>query len=84
MQIVFAGKKEDARSLILEANKHFIPNKVVLLADGEKGQEWLSERLEFVKGIKSDKPAVYVCENFTCQLPVSSTVELSRMLDNRK
>jgi uncharacterized protein YyaL (SSP411 family) len=37
------------------------------------------------KGMKmvKDKPAAYVCENFTCQLPVTSTVELSKLLERK-
>ena len=83
-QVVIAGPREAAstRALLREIHAHFIPNKVVLLADGGPGQQWLGERLEFVKtvGVLDGKPAAYVCENFVCQLPTTDVAKLRQLL----
>ena len=40
-QIVIAGKPEttDTRALLAEVHRHFVPNKMLLLADGGDGPE---------------------------------------------
>ena len=83
-QIVIAGPRDadGTRALLRETHAHYIPNKIVLLADGGAGQRWLAERLEFLKtvGQIDGKPAAYVCENFVCQLPVTAPAKLQELL----
>ncbi len=83
-QVVIAGPRDDAgtRALLRETHAHFIPNKLVLLADGGAGQKWLGERLEFVAGVGplQGRPAAYVCKNFVCQLPTSDVATLRAQL----
>jgi uncharacterized protein YyaL (SSP411 family) len=85
-QIVIAGKREDngTRALLAEVQRHFLPNKVVLLADGGAGQKYLEEKLEALREMKpvDGKPAAYVCENFTCQAPVTEPTALHKLLAN--
>ncbi len=83
-QIVIAGPRDSdiTRALLREAHARFLPNKLVILADGGPGQQWLGERLEFIKtvGPIDGKPAAYVCEDFVCQLPVTDPVKLREQL----
>jgi uncharacterized protein YyaL (SSP411 family) len=83
-QIVIAGDREspDTRALVSEVHRHFVPNKVVLLADGGEGQRYLEEKLEAVRGMKTidGKAAAYVCENFTCKAPVTDPKGLGDLL----
>ena len=83
-QIVIAGKPDasDTQALLREVHSHFIPNKVLQLADGDNGQSWLGEKLEFIKTAVplNGKAAAYVCENFTCRLPVSDPSGLGELL----
>jgi uncharacterized protein len=83
-QIVIAGDREsdETRALIAEMNRHFVPNKVLLLADGGEGQRYLEEKLEALRGMKSidGKAAAYVCENFTCKAPVTDAKALGGLL----
>jgi len=84
MQIVIAGKNSDAgvQELLQTVHKHFIPNKIILLADQAEGQQYLAQKLEFLKDLKmqGNKATVYVCENFTCQLPLTSSSDLDALL----
>jgi len=83
-QIVIAGPPTApaTRALLREVHSHYLPNKIVLLADGADGQQWLAERLEFLKtvGPLQGEPAAYVCEDFVCQLPTSDVGKLRELL----
>ena len=83
-QIVIAGPRDSAatRALLREVHAHYIPNKLLFLADGAAGQQWLGERLEFVKTVAPlhGEPAAYVCENFVCQLPTAEIAKLRELL----
>jgi hypothetical protein len=72
----------DTRDLLDEVHRHYLPNTIVLLADGGAGQKFLAGRLEEVKQMKpiGGKAAAYVCENFACQAPVTSVEELRKLL----
>jgi uncharacterized protein YyaL (SSP411 family) len=83
-QIVIAGDREAAETcaLLAEVHRHFVPNKILLLADGSGGQEYLGERMEAVREMKpvEGKPAAYVCENFSCKAPVTDPAALGALL----
>ena len=83
-QIVIAGPRDSAatRALLREVHAHYLPTKLLLLADGATGQRWLGERLEFVKTVAplNGEPAAYVCENFVCQLPTADVAKLRELL----
>jgi uncharacterized protein YyaL (SSP411 family) len=83
-QIVIAGKAEaaDTRALVAEVHRHFVPNKIVLLADDGEGQKYLGEKSEAIREMKmvDGKAAAYVCENFTCAAPVTDAGALREML----
>jgi uncharacterized protein YyaL (SSP411 family) len=86
-QIVIAGDGESAesRALLAEVHRHFVPNKILLLADGGGGQKYLGERLEAVREMKpvEGRPAAYVCENFSCKTPVTDPKGLGELLHPR-
>lgn len=78
-QIVISGdlNKDETKHLIREINNHFMPNKVLIHIDENNIPGVLSSWGMY----KSEKPAVYVCENYTCQLPVSTIEELKKLLE---
>jgi uncharacterized protein YyaL (SSP411 family) len=83
-QIVIAGARDgmDTRDLLDEVHRHYLPQTVVLLADGAEGQKYLGEKLAELKSMRpiDGKAAAYVCENFTCKAPVTSVEELRKLL----
>ena len=85
-QIVIAGKPgaDDTRALLREVHQHFIPRKILVLADGGEGQKFLAERMEFMKSIAmiDGKATAYVCENYVCRQPVSDPGTLAASLAN--
>jgi len=86
-QIVVAGKRDapDTKALLAEVHRRFLPNKILLLADGGDGQRYLGEKLEAIRAMSmvDGKPAAYVCENFTCKAPVTDPKQLAQLLSAR-
>jgi hypothetical protein len=83
-QVVIAGRPEaaDTRALLAAARQPFRPELVVLLADGGEGQKRLAAHLEYVQGVRpvEGHATAYLCENYTCGLPITSPEELVRRL----
>jgi uncharacterized protein YyaL (SSP411 family) len=78
-EIIFAGDPAGAalRPLVEELRRHFLPNRVVLLADPALAGS--------IPGIEAMVPGdtggrVYVCRNYTCQLPVSAAAEFAELI----
>jgi uncharacterized protein YyaL (SSP411 family) len=83
-QIVIAGKidKDATKALLAEVRRHFLPKKILILADGGDGQKFFSEKNEAIGAMTpvDGKPAAYVCENFTCKAPVTDPKALGKLL----
>jgi hypothetical protein len=83
-QVVIAGRPDDAatQGMLREVRRHFVPHEVLILADGGAGQQFFSDRVEFMKSVGEidNKPAAYVCENFVCQLPTTDVKKLAELL----
>ena len=83
-QIVIAGAPgaEDTKALIKEARARYMPNQLVILADGGAGQGWIGKRNEAIALMKPQggKAAAFVCEDFVCQAPESDPVKLRALL----
>jgi len=96
-QIVIAGKidplkdglavanNDATKTLLAELRRHFLPNKILMLADGGEGQKFFSAKNEAIAAMSpiGGKPAAYVCENFTCKAPVTNPKALRDLLSNR-
>jgi hypothetical protein len=86
-QIVVAGKidNEQTKALLKEVHRHFVPNGVLILADGGNGQNFFAEKNEAIGAMSpvDGKPAAYVCENFTCKAPVTDFKVLRDLLNTR-
>ena len=89
-QIIIVGDKEaeDTKALLSCVHSHFLPNKVLLVVpgknkDGHQKSTFLSEKLEVLESLScvGGKATAYVCENYTCQLPVTSVEELDELLE---
>jgi uncharacterized protein YyaL (SSP411 family) len=83
-QIVLAGDKTapEFQALLKVVQSRLLPNAVILHADGGEGQAWLAKHNEALAEMKpvSGKPAAYVCQNYTCQAPVTEAAALEKLL----
>jgi len=83
-QIVIAGRPDaaDTQAIRHAVNEQFIPNKIVLLADGGEGQAFLAKHLEFIQGVQTvgGHATTFVCENYACQLPATNLEAMVKLL----
>jgi len=85
LEIVVTGKREDKETekLLKKINSTFLPNKVLLFRPADEEKPKLAEIAPFVlnQGLIKGKPAVYVCRNQACELPVTTIADLEKTLD---
>jgi uncharacterized protein len=88
IEIVLVGKKNDKQALeiLLEIHRHYLPNKVVIYKDPflDEKSEGYSKELVLLQErvILQDKPTVYICENYTCDAPLTDTEALRSRLSS--
>ncbi len=79
-QIVVAGKADaaDTRAMLRTLNEQYLPNAIVILAEGGESQKALVKLLPFLETIKATdgKATAYVCINYACQLPTSDAEKM--------
>ncbi|MCI0622137.1 MAG: thioredoxin domain-containing protein [Acidobacteria bacterium] len=84
-QIVIAGdlQSPDTKALLRLVHERYIPNKILLLADGAAGQKQLVQWLPFIKGVtrRQGRATAYICEDYVCKLPTSDPQVVARLLD---
>jgi uncharacterized protein YyaL (SSP411 family) len=80
-QIVFVGTA-GLQNLLRELNSRFLPNKIVLLVDGEASRKALSAYLPVIGTMteKQGQATAYVCENYACQLPTADVKKFAELL----
>jgi uncharacterized protein YyaL (SSP411 family) len=84
-QIVIQGRATapDTVALLAELNRHFIPRKTVVLADGDAGQQYFARRVGFFRDFPRLPPTTalaYVCDNYVCQLPTGDKERFAALL----
>jgi uncharacterized protein YyaL (SSP411 family) len=84
-EIAIVGRKDsaDTEQLLKAVHGLYIPNRVITLSDpGRADEEELIKNIPLLTGrtLIDGKAAAYVCENFTCHLPVTSPEELIEQL----
>ena len=84
-EIAIVGRKdsEDTKKLLKAIHSRLIPNRVIAFLDPESvDSETLIKKISLLanREIIDGKATAYVCENFTCQLPVTSPEELIKQL----
>ena len=86
-QIIIAGKPDAAntRTMLRVVNERYLPNKVLILADGSERQKTLAKLSPFIETIRplDGKATAYVCVNYACQLPTNDLRTLERLLLQR-
>ncbi|XP_047465985.1 spermatogenesis-associated protein 20 isoform X2 [Mugil cephalus] len=82
-QIVICGQRDapDTTSLLATVNSLFLPYKVLMLTDGN-AENFLCQRVPVLSSMSQlgGVATAYVCQDFTCSLPVTDPQELRRLL----
>lgn len=81
-QIVIAGDRGAAAPLLAAVRERFLPDTTLLLLDTAEARESLGAHAPALRDMHpvGGQPAAYVCENFTCQLPVVEVPALTALL----
>ncbi len=83
-QIVLAGDaaSPDFQALLRVVHSCYLPYAVILHADGGEAQKLHSQHNEALAAMtpKNGQPTAYVCQNYTCQAPVTEPEALSKLL----
>ncbi|MEZ5991689.1 MAG: thioredoxin domain-containing protein [Planctomycetota bacterium] len=82
-EVVIAASKVDSPPLLNELRKRFLPRTVVVLhepGDAGAGVRKVIPMVEAQTPVDG-KPAAYVCENYTCQAPVTEVSKLAEALE---
>ena len=86
-EVVFVGTQYEKsfQALVRAVHSVYVPNKVILFADGGAGQEFLGRRNPAIRAMRSleGKATAFVCENYVCQLPTSDPDILVRQLKDK-
>jgi hypothetical protein len=81
---VIAGEREEegTRALLSEVHRQFAPGRIIILADGGEGQQFLQTALPELDAMRplDGRATAYVCENFACQAPVTEPAALRELL----
>ncbi len=84
-QIIVAGQPNApcTRALLRLVHERYIPNKILLLADGGPGQKQPAQWLPFIQSVtqKQGRATAYICENYVCKLPTADPHVVARLLD---
>jgi uncharacterized protein YyaL (SSP411 family) len=82
-EVVIAGdmKSEDTKDILRTLRSSFLPDKILLLKSLE-----LSQLAGFTRDLAEidNKPAVYVCTNHTCNMPVTDRNRMMELLENKQ
>ena len=73
-QAIIVGPRETADALLTALQHTFLPHTVTLLVHDAESREFFSTKAPPIAEMTplDDKPALYLCENFSCQLPVTA------------
>jgi uncharacterized protein YyaL (SSP411 family) len=87
-QIVIAGAygAGDTQELLRLVWQRYLPNRVLLLADGGVGLKQLVRWLPLLSTVrrKQGRATAYICENYVCNLPTADPQIAGRLLDSNK
>jgi uncharacterized protein YyaL (SSP411 family) len=87
-EIIIVGNRNDSATNILlnVVYDTFLPNKVLILADGSEQQKSVLTSLPFLNGMmmSGSKATAYVCQNYACQLPTTDPTVLGELLSGEK
>ncbi len=81
-EIAVIGDPKDpaTQALIETVYRHYLPNKVVVLATPEQAAKPDALPLIKLKKLFKGRPAAYVCENYVCKIPTNTATELAKQL----
>ncbi len=68
--------------LLAEARRRYLPQMVVILIADKASRDYFAPRHTVIENLpdQAAEPTAYLCENFTCQLPVTNPEALREII----
>ena len=68
--------------MLAEARRRYLPQMIVLLIADAAARDYFAPRHSVIENLPAEAgtPTAYLCENFTCQLPVTRPEELRKLI----
>jgi hypothetical protein len=86
-EIIITGQPDaaDTRAMLAAIHERYLPNKILLVADGSERQQTLANLVAFLDAMKpvGGKTTAYVCVNHACQLPTTDVEAMLKLLAAR-
>ena len=84
-EIALIGKRgaSDTSKLIGAVHDLYVPNKIIAFMEpGKANEKELQKRIPLLAGksLRGGKATAYVCQNYSCKLPVTDAAELQKQL----
>ena len=83
-EIVIAGDRnsQPTKDLVNVAREKFLPRSIILQHSPDDSGKAIEKLVPFLVDQKplDGKSTAYVCQNYTCNLPVTTSVELEKLL----
>ena len=84
-QIIIVGKKSDYQSkqIIKKLNQIYNPNSTIIFKDASNPKK-INSILPWIKNYRmiNDEVTIYVCKDFSCNLPVNTIEKILALLNN--
>ncbi len=84
-QIVLAGDPAAPalRAMLAAVHARYLPNRVILGADGAAGQLFLAQRVPLLKEMRplAGRPTAHLCQGFVCRQPTDDPAVFAAQLD---
>jgi uncharacterized protein len=86
-QVAIAGpaNRPDTQGMVDVYWQHYLPNAILLHAEGGQQQEQLGKTLSFVADLheRGGKATAYVCQNYVCNLPTSDLRVMEKLITSQ-
>ncbi|MBN2443556.1 MAG: thioredoxin domain-containing protein [Spirochaetales bacterium] len=82
-EIVMTGTQDEMSPFLKALNESYHPNTIVVLKNPANPEENIDNLTTYTKNYnrRDEKPAIYVCKNFTCSLPVHNIKDMMELLE---
>lgn len=82
IQIALVGAKSDPQThqFLEKIRARFLPNKIIALGEPDDSEHAALIPLLQGKNLVNGAPAVYICQNYSCQAPITEVAGLERNL----
>ncbi|MGB8320198.1 MAG: thioredoxin domain-containing protein [Ignavibacteriaceae bacterium] len=81
-EIIVSGEKnsQDTKEMLRAINEKYIPNKIIIFNSRQKDQMEIISPLLREYSPQDNQTAVYICEDYKCNMPVSNAAQLLEIL----